>query len=65
MPELERAFVRDIARTHLPHLYHALQLIAGRLGIDLEDQPPVRFTDLYDSGRRRPRRPCTEPWLER
>ena len=51
--ELERAFVRDIARIHLPHLYHGLQLIASRLGIELEDQPPVRFADFYDSDQQR------------
>jgi hypothetical protein len=44
--ELERAFVRDMARVHLPHLYTALQLIAARLGIKLEEQPAVRFLDL-------------------
>ena len=44
--ELERAFVRDMARVHLPHLYTALQLIAARLGIQLEEQPAVRFLDL-------------------
>ncbi len=46
--EIERAFVRDMARVHLPHLYQALQLIAARLGIKLEDQPAVRFLDLDD-----------------
>ena len=29
--ELQRVFVRDIARIHLPHLYYGLQLIASRL----------------------------------
>lgn len=47
--EIERAFVRDMARNHLPHLYHALQLIAERLGITLDEQPLVRFIDLNET----------------
>jgi hypothetical protein len=47
--EIERAFVRDMARHHLPHLYHALQLIAERLGISLDEQPLVRFIDLNEN----------------
>lgn len=51
--ELERAFVRDMARVHLPHLYHALQLIGARLGIALEDQPSVRFLDVDEPDQQR------------
>src|ERR1700676_3122317 len=43
--EVERAFVHDLARIHLPHLYHALHLIAARLGITLED---LRSLDIPD-----------------
>jgi hypothetical protein len=46
--EAERAFVHDMARIHLPHLYHALHLIAARLGITLAEQPAVRVLDLPD-----------------
>jgi hypothetical protein len=51
--ELERAFVRDIAHIHLPHLYRAMQLIAGRLGITLEDRPSVRFPEFDDRDQQR------------
>ena len=44
--EITRAFVRDIATNHLPHIYNALQKIAAQQGIELEDTPLVRFVDL-------------------
>jgi hypothetical protein len=44
--EIRRAFVRDMAVNHLPHLYHALRLIAARLGIELTEPPPVQFLEL-------------------
>ena len=47
--EINRAFVRDIATNHLPHIYNALQQIASRQGIKLDETPMVRFVDL--SGR--------------
>ena len=34
--EIRRAFIRDMAINHLPHLYHALREIAGQLGIQLK-----------------------------
>ena len=43
--EITRAFVRDIATNHLPHIYNALQKIAMQQGIDLET-PLVQFVDL-------------------
>ena len=49
--EITRAFVRDIATNHLPHIYNALQKIAAEQGIELEDTPLVRFVDL--NGHRR------------
>lgn len=49
--EIMRAFVRDIAITHLPHIYNALQEIAEQQGIELHDTPLVRFVDL--NGHRR------------
>jgi len=44
--EITRAFVRDIATNHLPHIYNALQKIAMRQGIDLDETPLVQFVDL-------------------
>ncbi len=44
--EIARAFVRDMAVTHLPHIYAALREIARRQGIELQETPPVRFSDL-------------------
>jgi len=44
--EITRAFVRDIATNHLPHIYNALQKIAAEQGIELDDTPLVRFVDL-------------------
>jgi hypothetical protein len=49
--EITRAFVRDIATNHLPHIYNALQKIAAEQGIDLDETPLVRFVDL--NGKRR------------
>jgi len=50
--EIRRAFVRDMALNHLPHLYHALRQIAARLQIDLKEPPPVQFLDLNGHDRR-------------
>ena len=44
--EIVRAFVRDIATNHLPHIYDALHKIAARQGITLDETPLVRFVDL-------------------
>jgi hypothetical protein len=44
--EIVRAFVRDIALTHLPHIYAALREIAARQGIELAETPMVRFVEL-------------------
>ena len=51
--EIRRAFVRDMAINHLPHLYHALRQIAGHLGIQLEEPPPVQFLELNGQDRKR------------
>jgi hypothetical protein len=45
--EIVRAFVRDIATNHLPHIYSALREIAQGQGIDLHEPPLVRFVDLH------------------
>ena len=44
--EIVRAFVRDIATNHLPHIYEALHKIAAKQGITLDETPLVRFVDL-------------------
>jgi hypothetical protein len=44
--EIRRAFIRDMALNHLPHLYHALRQIAGLLGMQFEEPPPVQFMEL-------------------
>jgi len=43
---IERAFVRDMATNHLPHIYHALRQMADGQGIELSEPPPVRFLEL-------------------
>lgn len=53
--EISRAFVHDIATNHLPHIYHALQLIAQEHDVVLSEPPPVRFMELNGSERRKPR----------
>jgi hypothetical protein len=44
--EITRAFVRDIATNHLPHIYSALREIAQGQGIEFSEPPLVRFVDL-------------------
>jgi len=50
--EIERTFVRDVATNHLPHIYHALRLIANHLQIQLDEPPPVQFLELNGADRR-------------
>ncbi len=50
--EITRAFVRDIATNHLPHIYNALQKIAMQQGIDLDETPLVQFVDLNSRRKR-------------
>lgn len=54
--EINRAFIRDVATNHLPHIYSALRQIAEEKGIKLEDPPLLRFVDLrsHNSRRRHP-----------
>jgi hypothetical protein len=53
--EIHRAFVRDMAINHLPHIYAVLRLIADHLGISFSEPPPIRFVDI-NGGERNPRR---------
>jgi hypothetical protein len=43
---IERAFIRDVAINHLPHIYHALGRIAAHHGVQIDDPPQVRFVEL-------------------
>jgi hypothetical protein len=49
--EIVRAFVRDMALNHLPHIYSALQEFAAQQGITLKETPLVRYADLDGHGR--------------
>ena len=51
--EIVRAFVRDLAITHLPHIYSALRQIADQQGISVSEAPLVHFVDFSGHRRRR------------
>ena len=51
--EIARAFIRDVATNHLPHIYDALHKIAAKQGITLDETPLVRFVDLNGHTHRR------------
>ncbi|HEY2823080.1 MAG TPA: hypothetical protein VGJ06_18695 [Candidatus Acidoferrum sp.] len=44
--EIIHACVRDIALTHLPHIYNSLQAIGAKQGITLHEFPVIHFVDL-------------------
>ena len=44
--EIQRAFIRDMALNHLPHLYHALRQIAEHNGVTLEEPPLIRYVEI-------------------
>lgn len=44
--EINRAFIRDVALNHLPHLYHTLRQVAAAQGIVLSDPPVMRWVEL-------------------
>jgi hypothetical protein len=45
--ELTRAFVRDMATNHLPHIYERLEKICEQQGIAPSRlPPPIRYIDL-------------------
>ncbi len=48
--EIMRAFVQDMATTHLPHIYDSLELICDKQGIERGPLPPIRWPDLNDRG---------------
>jgi hypothetical protein len=51
--EIARAFVRDVATNHLPHIYQALRQIAEANGIELKEPPLVQFVDFNGRSRKR------------
>ena len=51
--EIQRVFVRDLALRHLPNIYRALNVIAERQGIKLEEMPMVNYVDMRNGGRNR------------
>lgn len=44
--ELMRAFVRDMATNHLPHIYELLAKLCDERGIERSSLPPIRWIDL-------------------
>jgi hypothetical protein len=51
--EIQRVFVRDLALRHLPNIYRALNTIAERQGIEIEETPIVNYVDMGNGGRHR------------
>ena len=41
--EIARAFIKDLALLHLPHIYDVLRELARRQGSEVREAPPVRF----------------------
>jgi hypothetical protein len=50
--EIQRAFVRALAKEHLPRIYAALRLIATQQGIALDEAPIVQYVE-FPNGRGR------------
>jgi len=50
--EIQREFIRDLALRHLPAIYHALNVIAERQGIALDEAPMVNYVDMRQGQRR-------------
>jgi hypothetical protein len=46
--DIAQAFVDDMATNHLPHIQHALTLIADAMHISLPEPPPIRFVSFKD-----------------
>jgi hypothetical protein len=49
--EIQRAFIRDLATNHLPHIYTALRHLATKLGVPLPDPPPLRYVEVNGNGK--------------
>ena len=50
--EIRRAFIRDMALNHLPHLYHALSQIVVHLGLEIKEPPHVQFLEFNSRDRK-------------
>jgi hypothetical protein len=46
--ELMRAFVEDMATSHLPHMYNLLGKLCDKQGIERDPAPTIRWIDLND-----------------
>ena len=46
--ELMRAFVEDMATSHLPHMYNLLEKLCDKQGIERDPAPTIRWIDLND-----------------
>jgi hypothetical protein len=49
--EIMRAFVRDMATNHLPHIYERLEKLCDQQGIERSPLPPIRWIDLNSRSR--------------
>jgi hypothetical protein len=49
--ELTRAFVHDMATSHLPHIYDLLEKLCDEQGIARSQLPPIRWIDLNHGSR--------------
>ena len=45
--EIIRAFVRDMALTHLPHIYKMLREVSAKQGTTTRETPMVNFIDFH------------------
>jgi hypothetical protein len=43
-----RAFVEDMATSHLPHMYNLLEKLCDKQGIERDPAPTIRWIDLND-----------------
>jgi hypothetical protein len=51
--EIIRAFVRDMALTHLPHIYKMLREVSAKQGTATRETPMVNFVDFQKRRRSR------------
>jgi hypothetical protein len=46
MEAMKDAFILDMATNHLPHIYHALEVICRALNVELTEPPAINFVTL-------------------
>jgi hypothetical protein len=49
--EIHRAFVREMATKHLPHIYAAVHLLCEAQGVKLNEPPPIGWIELNGRAR--------------